>query len=603
MTARNSIFRKLLFSGFLLVVVSLLIMDFYLTRYMAGRETEAVEQRLVAQARILAADLAQQPGALEAWAKTAEQRSGARITIIDPRGTVLADSQHDPETMENHAGRPEIASARQGRFASAIRNSATLHTDFCYLAFPIARGGEPGYVLRLAVPLSELDTAIAAVRGRILGASLLAAVLALILAWYFSGRFTSRIRHLQSFAEKLAARQFSQGPAAGGNDELGALADSLSRMSVQIGDLVDRLSLESARLEAILGSMVEGVLAVDKDRQVMFCNSSFARAVEAHMPVPDHLPLDRLVPDRALVAIVDRVLDSGESVTARLQLATGEAHAYEVQAGPLRAPSRRGAIALLHDITDLERLERIRKDFVANVSHELRTPLTAIQGYAETLLDGALEDQANNRKFLEIIRAHSIRLNNIASDLLVLSDLESGRPAPEPERIPLRPAIESALRTVESEAIVRGVTLDCGRIDEAEVMGDRIRLEQALVNLLTNAIKFNHASGEVRVEAARVDGTVRIAISDTGIGIPAEDLSRIFERFYRVDKARSRQVGGTGLGLSIVKHVVERMHGTVTAESQLGKGSTFTIVLPAVERSDAHSPAMYAGRAESGPVP
>jgi two-component system phosphate regulon sensor histidine kinase PhoR len=340
--------------------------------------------------------------------------------------------------------------------------------------------------------------------------------------------------------------------------------------------------VESARLEAILASMVEGVLAVGQDRRVMFCNSSFARAVGAQMPVPDQMPLDRLVRDEALVEIIEHVLESGESVKSRLQLSSGEGRAFEVQAGPLRAPSRRGGLAILHDISDLERLERVRKDFVANVSHELRTPLTAIQGYSETLLDGALEDQQNNRKFLEIIRAHSIRLNNIASDLLVLSDLESGRPAPEPERVALRAAVEAALRTVESEAIVRGVKLGCGPIEDAEVMGYRIRLEQVLVNLLDNALKFNHPGGEVRIETARVDGTARIVISDTGIGIPDKDLSRIFERFYRVDKARSRQVGGTGLGLSIVKHVVGLMHGTVTAESELGKGSRFTIVLPAL---------------------
>jgi two-component system, OmpR family, phosphate regulon sensor histidine kinase PhoR len=575
----NSIFRKLLLSGFLLIVVSLLIMDFYLTRYMGGRQIEAVEQRLAAQARVLAGEVAGRTGGLEEWALDAEKRAEARITIIDPGGTVLADSQHDPETMENHAGRPEIRQARQGRIGFSIRHSATLNRDLCYVALPISRAGRPGQVLRLAVPLAELDTAIAAVRGRILVASLLAALAALVIAYYFSGRFTSRIRRLQSFAEKLPEGRFSEGPIKGGDDELGALADSLARMGAQIGDLVDRLSVESARLEAILASMVEGVLAVGQDRRVMFCNSSFARAVGARMPVPDQMPIARLVADTALVEIIERVLESGESVKSRLS--AGEGRAFEVQAGPLHAPSRRGAIAILHDISDLERLERVRKDFVANVSHELRTPLTAIQGYAETLLDGALEDQDNNRKFLEIIRAHSIRLNNIASDLLVLSDLESGRPAPEPERVPLRPAIEAALRTVESEAIVRGVKLGCGAIEDAEVLGYRIRLEQALVNLLDNAVKFNHPGGAVRVETARTDGTARITISDTGIGIPNEDLSRIFERFYRVDKARSRQVGGTGLGLSIVKHVVERMRGTVTVESQLGKGSTFTIVLPA----------------------
>jgi two-component system phosphate regulon sensor histidine kinase PhoR len=581
MTLGNSIFRKMLFSGFLLILVSLLIMDFYLTRYLGDQQTEAVQQRLSAQARVLAGEMPAPGPALEPWALSAEKRAGARITIIDPAGTVLADSQHDPETMENHAGRPEIRVALNGRTGSAIRHSATINRDLCYLAYPISRDSRVALVLRLAVPLDELDTAIAAVRGRILGASLFAAILALILAYYFSGRFTSRIRRIQSFAEKIPEGGFTPGGVVKeGDDELGALADSLTRMGAQIGDLVERLSVESARLEAILGSMIEGVLAVGQDRRVMFCNSSFGRAVGARMPVPDQMPLEELVPDQALVEIVERVLETGESVKSRLQLSSGEGRAYEVQASPLRAPSRRGGLAILHDISDLERLERIRKDFVANVSHELRTPLTAIQGYAETLLDGALEDQENNRKFLEIIRAHSIRLNNIASDLLVLSDLESGRPAPEPERVSLRTAIETAMRTVESEAIVGGVRLVWGKIEDIGVMGYRIRMEQALVNLLTNAVKFNHRGGEVRVEAVRVDDTARIIISDTGIGIPAEDLSRIFERFYRVDKARSRQVGGTGLGLSIVKHVIERMHGTVTVESVLGKGSTFTIALP-----------------------
>ena len=278
-------------------------------------------------------------GPLEPFAIAAEKRADARITVIDPRGTVLADSQHDPETMENHATRPEIREARQGRIASAIRHSATLNRDLCYLAYPISRDGQPGFVLRLAVPFADLDTAIAAVRGRIVGASLVAAMLALILAYYFSKRFTSRIRRLQSFAEKLPAGDFSHELGSEGDDELGALADSLTRMGTQIGDLVDRLSVESARLEAILASMVEGVLAVGQDRRVMFCNSSFARAMGARMPVPDQMPLDQLVHDAALVEIIEHVLVSGESVKSRLQLSSGEARLIEVQAGPLRAPS------------------------------------------------------------------------------------------------------------------------------------------------------------------------------------------------------------------------------------------------------------------------
>jgi two-component system phosphate regulon sensor histidine kinase PhoR len=243
--------------------------------------------------------------------------------------------------------------------------------------------------------------------------------------------------------------------------------------------------------------------------------------------------------------------------------------------------SGRGAIAILHDITDLERLEQVRKDFVANVSHELRTPLAGIIGYADTLLDGALEDKRYSTQFVEIIRTNAVRLADIAQDLLILSELESGSDPPEPEHSSVRGVVDGAIATVASEARARDVEVTREEVDDLYVDGSRLRLEQALLNLLANAIKFNRAGGEVRVRAAlNPAGQVAITIADTGVGIPSEDVPRIFERFYRVDKARSRQVGGTGLGLSIVKHVVERMKGMVTVESQLGRGSSFTLLLP-----------------------
>jgi two-component system phosphate regulon sensor histidine kinase PhoR len=240
----------------------------------------------------------------------------------------------------------------------------------------------------------------------------------------------------------------------------------------------------------------------------------------------------------------------------------------------------RGALAILHDVTQLERLERVRRDFVANVSHELRTPLAAIRGYAETLLDGALEDLDNNRRFVEIILAQATRLSNIASDLLSLSELESTARIAPPQPVSIRSALESALRTVESTARVQGVRLLCEKLDDLKVVGYELRLEQVFVNLLDNAVKFNRPNGEVQVEMRCNNGKVRILIGDTGIGIPSEDLPRIFERFYRADKARSRAMGGTGLGLSIVKHAVEQMGGTIQVHSRLGEGSEFTIELP-----------------------
>jgi two-component system phosphate regulon sensor histidine kinase PhoR len=249
----------------------------------------------------------------------------------------------------------------------------------------------------------------------------------------------------------------------------------------------------------------------------------------------------------------------------------------------------RGAVIVLHDVTDIQRQEQLRKDFVADVSHELRTPLAAIRGYAETLLDGALEDEANNRKFVEVILSHAIRLNNIASDLLVLSELDSdARPAAPSEPVSVRDVVESVVKTIEATANARNVRFEHLACDDCFIQGHRYRLEQVLVNLVDNAVKFNRPGGEVRIQCTCTnDGYVRISVSDTGIGIPSEDLKRVFERFYRVDRARSRPAGGTGLGLPIVKEIVNRMGGSVTVESQLGRGSTFTIRLPALQLDTA----------------
>jgi two-component system phosphate regulon sensor histidine kinase PhoR len=582
MVLSSPIFRKLLSSAFVLIALTLAVLDFYLTRYTSKHEVEEVQQRLTAVAKVLTAEPPNLPlERMEDWAKSASARAQCRVTVIDPQGVVLADSDQEPQSMENHANRPEIQAAYMNRVGTAIRRSATLGRDLCYLAVPLQYQGRSGYALRVALPLEHLDAAIAEVRWRILTASLVAAFVALFIAYFFSRSFTRRIGRLRAFAEGLVKASFTESPLPDADDELGALTRSLNSTASQLRDLVERLGLESARREAILASMVEGVLAVDQDLRITFYNASFARAVGLRADIPEKAPLVEVVRDPVLRDILSRVVTTGETLKQRLQLPAAEGRAFEVQAAPLRVAGGRGAIAILHDITDLERLERVRKDFVANVSHELRTPLTAIGGYTETLLEGALEDQENNRKFLEIIRNHATRLNSIASDLLALSELESGKAIAEQEPVSVRAAIEAALRTVEAEARSRRVKLIRGQMEDLAVLGERVRLEQALVNLLTNAVRFNRPDGEVRVEVLRTkDDEVSVTIADNGIGIPSADLPRLFERFYRVDKARSREVGGTGLGLSIVKHIVERMHGRVTVESQLGKGSVFTVLFP-----------------------
>jgi two-component system, OmpR family, phosphate regulon sensor histidine kinase PhoR len=403
------------------------------------------------------------------------------------------------------------------------------------------------------------------------------ALAAIGLAWWLAESLARRINALTAFVDGMLDRNGVHPPLIHGDDELGELTRSLARMTPQVGELVNRLSMELTRREAVLASMTEAVLAVDAHLNVTFCNHSFEQAVGDH-GAAQGIPLIRMVRDPDLFRVLKQVVDSGEPVRQRVQLS---GRSFEVNAALLANSTSRGAIAILHDVSPEEHLERIKRDFIANVSHEFRTPLATIRGYAETLLDGGLEDRKNRRKFVEIIQANGIRLNNIASDLLTLSDLEAGRPEPEPGPIPVTDAVMSAMHAVEPAARLREIKLLMAEIPDAVILGYGIRFEQALLNLLDNAVKFNRENGEVGVEVARKgEGRVEVCIWDTGIGIPALDLTRIFERFYRVDKARSRQVGGTGLGLSIVKHAIEQMNGTITVESTLGQGSRFTISLP-----------------------
>ena len=415
----------------------------------------------------------------------------------------------------------------------------------------------------------------------------LSVVLAIVSAAAVALTFTLRLRWslpTRRFEEFIAALPTQEVDLpADGPAELQSLSRAMRAMAERVRSVVDHANLESSRRETILACMAEGVLAVDRDVKVIFCNDAFAQSFSARTPVTEGRSLYEVVREPVLRDILERVVQNGTAETDRFQLPTAAGRWFEARALPLGQAPRRGAVIVLHDITDIQRQEQLRKDFVANVSHELRTPLAAIRGYAETLLDGALEDSENNRKFVEIILAHSIRLNNIALDLLVLSELDSNQaPLVEPERIPVLDVIDSALHTVEAGAATRGVRLDRSHCTECAVRGYRFRLEQVMINLLDNAVKFNRPDGEVTIECGYTDkGLVRVSVADTGIGIPSDDLKRIFERFYRVDKARSRPAGGTGLGLPIVKEVIDRMGGSVNVESQLGRGSRFTILLQA----------------------
>ena len=398
-------------------------------------------------------------------------------------------------------------------------------------------------------------------------------------AVFLAQSFSSKIRQDTVYLDGMLDAAAPRPQLKLSEDELGQFARTLILAAQKVDDLGIRLHTEIARREAILAGLTEGVLAVDSKLNISFCNS-IIRAKGDH-GATEGVPLLRVVREPGLIGVLKQVVESGDSVRTQLRLSAQNDHTFDVYAAPLSNNVSRGAIAIFHDVTPREHLDRVRRDFIANVSHEFRTPLATIRGFAETLLNGGLEDDENRRKFVEIILANSVRLNNIAADLLTLSEIEGGRPAAEAGLISVDDVVSSAVRAVEPAASVAGVRIDAGASPDVYVKGHRIRFEQAILNLLDNAVKFNRPQGEVKVEVSHDgDGHISISIIDTGIGIPREDLTRIFERFYRVDKARSRESGGTGLGLAIAKHIMLAHGGSIRAESELAHGATFLFTLP-----------------------
>ncbi|MGA7239731.1 MAG: ATP-binding protein [Bryobacteraceae bacterium] len=580
MIFRGSIFRKFLLTSVALIAVALGIANLLLTRYTSERERFLVQQQMAQSLRLLSSEFVSNPPRdLQLWANHTDEILRSRVTVIDSAGIVLADSRHDPETMENHRQRTEVVAALAGHSGSAVRHSATMDIDFSYYAIPVEMPGRGRIVLRLAVPLTQVAASVAAMQSLILRASLAAALIAIILAYFIASVFARRIRRIENYAKELVKEDYSKTLLLESDDELGSVARSLRSMAEHFRKMLDLLSQESSLRAVVLESMFEGILAVEHNLHVTFFNNAFARAFRVATPNVGQ-PVAQIVRDPALHTLLSRVIRTRVPAREKISLINPEGRIFDVQAVPLIEGGTAGAIATFHDITELERLERVRRDFVANISHELGTPLAAIQGYAETLRDGALEDAENSRRFLNIIISHTERINRLASDLLMLSEIETERTPALAERISVVEVAENALRAVAANADEHRVLAYLNAADDVYVTAHRGRLERAISNLLLNAINYNRPDGEVRIDVQRADATARISVVDNGIGIATQDISRIFERFYRVDKARSRDTGGTGLGLSIVKHIVERAGGSVVVESQLGKGSIFTLVFP-----------------------
>ncbi|HYK90179.1 MAG TPA: ATP-binding protein [Acidobacteriota bacterium] len=573
-----------------LLLLVLVAADIYTVQALRREYLKTTYDHLDSLARLVAGrpPRSDNRGELNAWAAWMA-RSGARLTIVARDGAVLADSDEPAEKMENHAGRPEIREALTTGKGTAVRYSRTLGRDLVYLAvrYQETPSSSP-MVIRLSLPLKRLDEALAGFRQGLGIASLIIMVLAGFVSILFFRALSNRIERLKQFSRRVAAGDFRPLPADRRDDELSDLTRTLNETAAHLDNTIRTLTDERNQSAAILRSMVEGVAVITSDHRVIFCNEAFCRALALRGPVPEGRPLVEVIRQSDLLESIQKALAGNENTRTEFVMGTLRPRSFSVTAAPVRSDGTiRGAVMVLHDITEIRRLERARRDFVANVSHEFKTPLTAIQGFAETLLAGAIDDAQNRARFLEIIRNNSVRLGRLTDDLLKLSRIEAGKMPLEIRPIVLADLIDPCVEAVRLSATQKRLTLesDCGR-DLPPINGDMGSLQEVLQNLLDNAIRYTLSGGRVCVKASTQNGEMVISVSDTGIGIPKVDQERIFERFYRVDTARSRELGGTGLGLSIAKHIVEAHGGHIKVQSEIGKGSTFSVCLPLSQRRE-----------------
>jgi two-component system phosphate regulon sensor histidine kinase PhoR len=584
---RNRIFFKLLGAFLLVILAAAVAFDVMVGGiWQASLRTE-IERNLIQKTQLLAhrvesgrsgdslADIAAQEG----------QAAGARVTIIDPTGKVLADSESNPAGMENHAARPEFATALSGKIGSNERRSTAIGIPFLYVAAPISGGA-----VRLAYSLSDVEAVSAQVRHRLELASGVAFLFALGVAAIAAQWSARRLERIVDVAARIAAGDLQARIQETSQDEVGRVAAAIDVTARRVEESFAAVRSSQRQLETLLNSMQDAVIAVSADGLVQWANQPMDRLVPQGTRL--HQPVVETIRDPDFLATVKEATATREVKTARAtSIVPGRA--FDVTAAPL--PDG-GAVAVLRDLTETERVEKTRRDFIANVSHELRTPLTSIQGYAETLLDTTPEHGAPTREFLEIIRKNSSRMSRLTEDLLTLARVESGETRFDMEPVPpaelLHDAEESFREIARSNGIdlqiqhlqIQGSASDSPIQNLRSVLADREAIHQVFANLIDNALKYGAKSsasgGRIVLGARAVPRAVEFFVQDFGAGIASEHLPRLFERFYRVDKARSRESGGTGLGLAIAKHIMLAHGGSIRAESELAHGSTFLFTLP-----------------------
>jgi two-component system phosphate regulon sensor histidine kinase PhoR len=575
---------KLFLISLALIGISVVATEAYLSRSLERQLTARARAELVVRARLIAEQAGalttglQDAAAADALSDTLGRIAAARVTLVRGDGTVAGDSDV-PEAalaaIESHRGRPEIIEALKEGQGSSVRYSTTVGRRMMYVAVPVVRQEVTLGTARIALPLTDLEDALADMRRSLMVGALIALIVAVVISLSAAQLTARRLLDLADAARRIAGGHLGTRTRASGNDEIAAVGRALDQLAQNLTRTLDELRSERDVLTGVLSSMSEGVLVVGRDGRIVLTNPAL-RAMLLIGPEAAGKSILQVIRNADLNELLRRTAESG-AMEAEMELAGLKPRRVLVRAAKLRDASG-GVLAVVVDVTELRRLETVRSDFVANASHELRSPLTSIRAAAETLRT-VEDDAAAAARFIELIEHNAERLAALIDDLLELSRIESRELKLEIEPLELAPVAERLLIQHAHRAQVNGIGLTHRLTGSPAVRADRRALEHVLGNLIDNALKYCPAGAAVKISAAGENGVVRVSVTDTGPGIPAPHLTRLFERFYRVDAGRSRELGGTGLGLAIVKHLVEAMGGEVSVTSTAGTGSTFSFTL------------------------
>ncbi len=589
MRKKKQLFWQLFPSYLVITLVSLFAIGWYASNSMRHFYMNHIASDLEARARLLKKQIADFLSPLDTTqidlvCKKIGKPLSTRITVILPSGKVAGDSEEEPERMDNHADRPEVIKAFAGRVGNAIRYSSTLQQNMMYVATPLRQDNKIIAVLRTSIPVTSIDNELKSIQIKMVLVGMLIALFAALISLFVSRRISRPIEKMKQGAKKFADGDLTHRLPAPDSDEMESLAEAMNQMASQLNDRINAIIQQHNELEAVLSSMVEGVIAMDKDERIISVNHAATRMLATASSELMGRSIQEVIGDHALQRFLSNALSSEDPTEGDITLNGHNERILHAHSTTLcdAKDVRIGTLVVLNDVTRLRSFESMYRDFASNVAHEIKTPLTAIKGFAENIYHGEVDRPEETKRFLGIIIKHVNRLNSIVEDLLSLARIEQMDKSKEIKlgEGRIKDVIQTAIQVCQAKAETKKLRIDLICDEEFSAKIDPLLLEQAVVNLLDNAIKYSRKKSTIQVEADLKDKEINIRFKDHGIGIDSEHLPRIFERFYRVDKARSRKLGGTGLGLAIVKHIVHAHDGHVTVKSVPGKGSTFSIHIP-----------------------